>query len=279
MGNKKKIITIMIVPHYNRRVWKLQLPRGLVLFIFCLGVIIFAIGALGMWKYREDLQIRKTNLVLVQELDRVRETLQRLSSLDRQLRIMAGLEVTSEDKIGIGGVEKELGILTSVKEASEEIETIKSEVKRNTGNFQETENWLQGKKDFLQQVPSIWPVKGWVTSEFGERVSPFTGVKEFHEGIDIVNQIGTAVVTPADGVVTQVGQHPVYGNTVTIYHGYSYTTFYGHLSRVAVKSGQKVKRGEIIAWLGNTGRSTGPHLHYEVRSNNVAVNPRFYMLD
>lgn len=269
----------MIVPHYNRRVWKLQVPRGLVFFLCSLGIIIFAIGSLGIWKYTVDLQIRKTNLVLVEELNRVRETLQRLSSLDRQLRIMAGLEVTSEDKIGIGGVEKELGILTSIKEASEEIENIKSEVKRNTSNFQETENWLQGKKDFLQKVPSIWPVKGWVTSEFGERVSPFTGVKEFHEGIDIVNQIGTAVVAPADGVVTQAGQHPVYGNTLTISHGYGYTTFYGHLSRTATKSGQKVKRGEIIAWLGNTGRSTGPHLHYEVRINNVVVNPRFYMLD
>lgn len=276
---KKKIITLLVVPHYNRRVWKLRLPWRVAVFIVFLGVMIFIVGVLGLWKYTGYYQIRKTNTILVQELSGVRETLQRLSALERQLRIMAGLELTSEDKIGIGGAEEKAETLSSSGEASQKVETIKSEVQTDTQNFQETKEWLESNNNFLQRLPSIWPVKGWVTSEFGERISPFTGLKEFHQGIDIVNQIGTPVVAPADGVVKLVEKDPVYGVTLTISHGSGYTTFYAHLDRVAVKPGQKVTRGAVVAWLGNTGRTSGMHLHYEVRINDVAVNPRIYLLD
>jgi murein DD-endopeptidase MepM/ murein hydrolase activator NlpD len=131
----------------------------------------------------------------------------------------------------------------------------------------------------LLATPSIAPTKGWATSGFGYRTSPFTGNREHHRGLDIAGRSGTAVKAPSDGKVVYVGRKRALGNTVVIRHGYSIETIYGHLSEVLVKPGQKVERGEMIARMGSTGRSTGPHLHYQVEVNKKAVNPRNYILD
>jgi murein DD-endopeptidase MepM/ murein hydrolase activator NlpD len=131
----------------------------------------------------------------------------------------------------------------------------------------------------LASTPSIWPVRGWVTSGFGKRLSPFTGRKNLHTGIDIATRHGTVVVAPADGVVTRVTTKYDMGKLVEIDHGYGILTRYGHNSEILVRPGQRVRRGQPIARVGNTGRSTGPHLHYEVRLNGVPVNPMRYIVD
>jgi murein DD-endopeptidase MepM/ murein hydrolase activator NlpD len=131
----------------------------------------------------------------------------------------------------------------------------------------------------LASLPSRWPVRGVVNSEFGGRRSPWTKDGEFHSGMDIAAERGTPVQAPAAGTVTFAGTHAEYGLTVMIDHGDDLRTIYGHLSRISVTLGQKVARGGELGLTGNTGRSSGPHLHYEILVKNRAVNPRAYLWD
>ena len=138
---------------------------------------------------------------------------------------------------------------------------------------------LEGKREKLASSPSIWPSRGWLTSTFGYRVSPFTNRKQFHSGIDIAGSPGTAVVAPARGRVVFAGQDGPLGMSVRIDHGYGVRTTYGHNQALYVKVGQEVDRGQRIAAVGNSGRSTGPHLHYSVEVNGKSRNPLDYIFD
>lgn len=132
--------------------------------------------------------------------------------------------------------------------------------------------------DKLATKPSIWPVSGEVTSGFGWRSSPWGGGNELHQGIDIANSMGTPVLATADGKVVQSEWSEGYGNMVQIDHGNGIATIYGHNSGIIVTVGQSVSKGQIIAYLGNTGKSTGPHVHYEVRVSGTAVDPIGFMV-
>jgi murein DD-endopeptidase MepM/ murein hydrolase activator NlpD len=140
-------------------------------------------------------------------------------------------------------------------------------------------NSLSERQNLLSATPSIKPARGWFTSKFGYRISPFTGRPVMHNGLDIAASPGAPVFSPADGIVSYAGYDPGYGKLVSIDHGYGVITRYGHLSQISVEVGQRIKRRELIAAVGNTGRSTGPHLHYEVRVNNIPVDPINYVLD
>jgi len=126
-------------------------------------------------------------------------------------------------------------------------------------------------------APNLWPVEGQVTGSFGERIDPFNGEGAFHSGVDIGSSYGHPIVAPADGVVTLTENMGGYGKTIMIDHGNSISTRYGHLSGFAVTAGQHVQRGDLIGYVGESGRSTGPHLHYEVRINDTPVNPYKYL--
>ena len=139
--------------------------------------------------------------------------------------------------------------------------------------------YLESEKSMLACTPSIWPTRGWVSSKFGYRISPFTDEREFHKGVDISARMKTKIIAPADGVVISEGRTYGYGNVITISHGYGLKTRYGHLNSFLVKKGDTIKRGQVIALLGNSGRSTGPHLHYEVHLNDVPVDPFRYILN
>jgi murein DD-endopeptidase MepM/ murein hydrolase activator NlpD len=138
---------------------------------------------------------------------------------------------------------------------------------------------LRGKSRRLASTPSIWPTEGWVTSGYGQRTSPFTGRRQFHSGIDVASRSGMPVVAPARGRVVFAGKKGPLGRTVILDHGYGVRTTYGHNGKLHVKRGQEVERGEKIAAVGNSGRSTGPHLHYAVQVDGRRVNPMNYILD
>lgn len=138
---------------------------------------------------------------------------------------------------------------------------------------------LKGRKLQLAATPAIMPLRGWVTSHFGYRQDPFTGRQAFHKGMDIAARKGAPVLSPAEGVVTFAGPNGTFGNTVKIFHGYGISTLYAHLEDVLVRVGQKISRGDILATVGSTGRSTSSHLHYEVLVHGVRVDPRKYILD
>jgi len=128
-------------------------------------------------------------------------------------------------------------------------------------------------------TPSIWPTHGWLTSRVGSRPDPITGDKDFHEGLDISADPGSQVYATADGTVTQAAYEGGYGNLIVLDHGYGLETRYGHLSRYNVKPGGKVKRGDVVGYVGSTGRATGSHLHYEVRVNGRLLNPLQLLLN
>ncbi len=135
-----------------------------------------------------------------------------------------------------------------------------------------TADWIKA-----NSAPNLWPVEGQVTGSFGERIDPFNGEGAFHSGVDIGSSYGHPIVAPADGIVTVTDTMGGYGKTIMIEHGNGISTRYGHLSGFAVTAGQRVQRGEIIGYVGESGRSTGPHLHYEVRINDTPVNPYKYL--
>ena len=137
---------------------------------------------------------------------------------------------------------------------------------------------LSQKQSLLEATPTISPTNGWITSNFGYRISPYTNRPAFHQGLDIAAPPGTPVRATGSGVVTYTGYDAGYGKLVSIDHGYGILTRYGHNTEIFVVMGQKVKRGDVVATVGNTGRSTGPHLHYEVHLNGIPINPKNYIL-
>lgn len=160
----------------------------------------------------------------------------------------------------LGPGETALGVMRDVLGAIEDrLDAVRTDVEK--------------RRSLADATPSIWPVAGWLTSSFGNRRDPFTGGQDFHPGLDISASFGDAVQAPATGIVTTASNSGNYGNLVVIDHGYGIITKYGHLSRFNVMNGQQVNRGDIIGYVGSTGRSTSPHLHYEVWVNEKLTNP------
>jgi murein DD-endopeptidase MepM/ murein hydrolase activator NlpD len=239
----------------------------------------------------------------------VEQRLQQLRELERKVRIIAnlpgaagtgGADVVEVGPGGQGDLDRPQGGeelppqvdgLLPAAPASQGSEAVPDESERahaaRLGEFASTRassleqllDQLEGKRDRLESSPSIWPARGWLTSRFGMRISPFTGRPQFHAGLDIAGAPGTEIVAPARGRVSFAGKRGPLGNSVTIDHGYGVRPQYGHTHEVLVKNGQKVERGDVIATLGNSGRSTGPHLHYVVEVNGKAKNPLDYIFD
>ena len=170
-----------------------------------------------------------------------------------------------------------------MRDMHEQIEELNNASLNQEEEFESLLKSLEDQQNLLASTPAIQPiprsVKSWVTSRFGYRISPFTERREFHKGFDISSRRGTTILATADGVVTFVGKKGLLGNTVVIDHGHGMVTRYGHCEKFLKKRGDKVKRWEPIALMGNTGRSTGPHVHYEVHLNGLPVNPEKYILN
>jgi len=224
---------------------------------------------------------------LAERIDQITQKVDALKEFDHKLKVMANLE-TSEDNAqnqGLGGspisLEPEHATTRSHKELvrlmHRSLDNLDNEIAAGEQDKIELHKFLENQKMLLASTPSIWPTKGWLSSSFGYRISPFSDRKEFHKGVDIATRMGAPIVASADGIVSFAGREGGFGRVLTVKHGYGIKTKYAHLKEALVKKGQYVKRGETIALVGNTGRSTGPHLHYEVHLNGVAVNPVRYI--
>jgi murein DD-endopeptidase MepM/ murein hydrolase activator NlpD len=179
---------------------------------------------------------------------------------------------------GIGGATTGPERFPTVAPA-DELNRLAETIKEEGDSLRALDRLMARASKALATLPSRWPVRGSVNSEFGRRPSPWTQSLEFHSGIDIRAQIGTPVHAPAAGTVVVAGPAQEFGNAVILDHGQNIRTLYGHLSRVSVRVGQKVERGTLLALSGNTGRSSGPHLHYEIYVKGQSVNPRAYLWD
>jgi len=213
-----------------------------------------------------------------------------LSKFEEKVRLIADIKQTSGSSglFGIGAIPQgELDINipleeehnTLIREMHEQVGQMDHATKAQALDFTNLIKELEQKRNLLASTPSIRPVGGWISSRFGYRKSPFTGRKEFHAGLDIATQSGTKLVATANGRISYAARKGYIGNLVIIDHGFGMVTKYGHLKKILVKRGQKVKRGDVIGLIGNTGRSTGPHVHYEVRINGTPVNPLKYILN
>ena len=220
------------------------------------------------------------------QVDDFQQEIQRLKEFDVKLRIIANLENAQETGpyLGVGSVtppsrEPLQGVVADTQKMKTELDRLSTEAEFREKSFQELYTFLEGKKRQLSSTPSIWPVRGWLTSTFGYRIDPFTGLRQFHEGFDIANRLGTPIIAPADGIVSRVSNSTGFGLTIEINHGYGIKTIYGHLSKAYVAVGHSVKRGERIAAMGASGKATGPHLHYQVMLNDVPMSPMNYILN
>lgn len=156
---------------------------------------------------------------------------------------------------------------------------IKDKAQKIEDSLKSVEKYVNQQKLQLAATPAIWPTRGFISGVFGNRIHPFTGRYEFHNAVDIATQLGNKIIAPADGVVLVAEPREYYGKMIIIDHGFGYVTRYGHLSGFNVKEGQRVKRYDVIGYVGTTGRSNGPHLHYEVRYFDKPMNPNDFILD
>ena len=197
-----------------------------------------------------------------------------ISSLHRKRTVKISDLLEDEEDVSVDeALEKEFDRLYI---AFQEIQKLSRDVEVD---IQDLASTLLDQKDYLLSMPTLKPTNGWYTSGFGMRSSPYTGLPAMHEGLDIANHYGQTIISPAAGIVSFAGARPGYGKLITIDHGYGLQTQYGHISKFYVKEGDRVKRGQRISAIGNTGRSTGPHVHYEVRVNGIPVDPYFYILN
>lgn len=297
----KDLLTIIILPetgggvrriklHPAHRAW---LKRGAMLFVFCaIAITGFAIVSLQhtaeFLNLREQVALQKTYILQAdRRLADLQSSLERIQIFEQKVRIVLGQSPSSpgEEFVGIGGPNKDdLDPLlvpedrALVKRLDIGLERTELETDMIEPSIQQLHSLIQDQANLLQSTPSVWPTRGWVTSRFGERISPFTGLRTPHEGLDIATRMGSPVQAPSDGIVLFAGILGGYGKSIVIDHGYDVTTRFAHLAEVGVSQGQKVKRGDLIGKVGSTGRSTGPHLHYEVRLRSIPVDPQRYLL-
>lgn len=216
----------------------------------------------------------------------------RVRSFNTKLKVLANLQFTEQRETeflqGVGGpAADQASVMQLLDRTIEEqtrrmrlqLEDLHLEARIQREAIAELKDFLATKSSLLASTPSIRPVLGWISSHYGPRPSSFSARWEFHRGLDIAARTGTPVAAPADGIVVMAERYGGYGNLVVLDHGYDTETRFGHLSRFRVKPGDRVKRGDVIAEVGSTGRSTGPHLHYEVRLAGKAVDPSRYILD
>jgi murein DD-endopeptidase MepM/ murein hydrolase activator NlpD len=180
---------------------------------------------------------------------------------------------------GMGGGTPPADAIGPKLSPADELNRLSDAVKEQTQRLVALERLMSRAGKAVAALPSRWPVRGAVNSEFGMRQSPWTSEPEFHSGLDIRADRGTPIYAPAAGTVAYAGNGQDYGTTIILDHGQNLRSLYGHLSKVNVQNGQRVERGAVIGWTGNTGRSSGPHLHYEILVRGQAVNPRAYLWD
>lgn len=238
----------------------------------------------------EVLHQREQIQKFAKEINIFKEKLVQLDQFEKSIRIIANIDKPEQrdSLFGIGGsapedlnsnLELNQRHQRLIKDMHKQMKQLNNATAIKSDDFESLLGRLEAQKNLLAHTPAIRPARGWTTSKFGYRQSPFTGKREFHKGLDIANRKGSPIVAAADGIVTFTGRKGLLGKVLVIDHGHGIVTRYAHLEKIISKKGTRVQRGEVIAHMGNSGRTTGPHLHYEVRLNGVPVNPTKYILN
>ncbi len=301
---RSRFYTVMIIPDARSRVRTVLLRRGWILLVLaCLLAAIAGVGLLVRAQLLARARIAQVEsqvarlkaegvssrqmAQLLGDVDRMKRRVLKVDAKAGQIETMIGLD--GELAVGgpdsgrhsdafsryYNGKQKEL-----LGELSDELGMLEANLDRQGARADLLMSYLNEHKKLLASIPSITPIDGgWLSSGYGYRRDPFTHRKAFHHGVDIACPVGTAIHATADGVVSRVKWYSDWGYAVEVDHGNGFSTWYAHCSKAIRQRGDRLERGDVIAQVGSTGRSTGPHLHYEVRINGRAQNPIYYMLD
>ncbi len=290
-------ITVIIVPHSQWKPWRVECTAAFL--AFCLlawsGLTMWAAFVCGRntdyWITKADNKVMNVELSrLSDQMNRSWRILSEASATDARMRALLGMHAQNDEGVGGPTAADELRIQRMLLGQSpmnqaawhKQIATIREESVKRLASFQEIAWAISNRKNLYEATPDMWPTEGQITSLFGYRVSPMrqtndVGLTEFHPGVDIASRPNTPIYATADGTVRYAGWTHGYGEMVIIDHGYGISTVYGHNTKLLVQTGEHVWRGQIISFMGTTGRSTGPHLHYEIRINGVPVNPMKFL--
>jgi len=292
----KRSYTVIFVPHTGERFRKWRLSSGALKALTVLaGATLVAAGVLVVhyFSFYQELdelrtlrlgnaELKQQNLDYEVSVEHLNEQVDSLQDFVMKLSVMAGLDESGGAVDGVGGPVEDLdfgapaGAYSRVKD---EIERMQGELSDLEQHSRVLERFYAKNTLMLASTPSIWPVRGYFSSTYGARKDPFTGGRAMHYGIDIATQRGRPVVATADGIVLYAARRGTYGNIVVIDHKFGMMTRYAHLSKFAVRAGRRVKRGDVVGYVGSTGRSRAPHLHYEVWVNDRTVHPLDYILE
>ena len=280
MANDNRVYTFLISPSRTSKVRQLSIHRNLIRTVIICTTVAFLIvlyGAIRLgqhealnFKYMavkaENERLKQTNDAYENSYAKLKGQISYVEDMSKELARKARMEHSPEidELVGIGGPETVAALDKAADHLEREVRHINDRLRSDILR--------------LASIPRGLPVNGYVTDGFGMRRNPFNGEgREVHEGLDIAVDFGTPVTATADGLVIYAAPHAGYGNLVIVYHSNGITTRYGHLSRISSEAGQRVRRGDQIGNAGSTGRSTGPHVHYEVRENDQSVDPLRYV--
>lgn len=298
---EKTFFSVVFIPHHGGKPFTFRMARWMACSLLgfgaflLLGLGLVTTGYINKFvdvSYLQKLQIE--NRILSERLGEyaakagsLERRMADLVAFDAKLRMAAGLDPIDPDirKVGVGGYHQpqlpadvRAATADRLLDIDQEIGRLEREARLQRESFEELENALSRRRDLLAHLPSIQPTPGWITSDFGMRFDPFTGQIKMHEGLDIAAPEGTLIVAPAEGEVKYAGYRGNFGMCLEIDHGYGLVTRYGHCLLLKASLGQRVSRGQPVALVGQSGRATGPHLHYEVVSNESVVDPQNYIM-
>jgi murein DD-endopeptidase MepM/ murein hydrolase activator NlpD len=299
----KRSYTLIVVPDTDAPVKRYRVSRSLLLQIAAVSLFGAGLAVAAASHYflvaqdaAENRVLRDENVSLRGQIKSIRERVEHIgSTLDRvgrQDQRLRELTMLSAEPKGVAGPPDSApqslqparggppAPLSSFPESQvARLDKLSVEALRQEKGLQEVTAYFEDQRSLLASVPSVWPARGWVTSDFGQRLDPYTADRVMHTGLDIAAEQGRAVYSSSDGAVVFAGAEGAYGNVVVVDHGFGVNTRYAHLGEMVVKAGERVKRGQLLGSVGNTGRATGPHLHYEVRVNGLPQNPRKFILE
>jgi murein DD-endopeptidase MepM/ murein hydrolase activator NlpD len=295
----EKGFSLLFVPHKNGKVLEVKISYRILVLLFVGLLLLLSSSLFLLWNASERAydklrlsRLEKENRYLTAKQDELNSVISDLKGQmaelidkEKQVRMVFGLPEVDDQirRLGVGGpvTDDPVKIGPGAQQANLaeiELDKLLRQARFEKDNFEQIYSSLVDRKEILDHTPSIRPSAGYLSCGFGMRIDPFTGKKQFHRGVDLAADIGTPVHATADGVVRSVRRDVGLGKLIQIDHLHGYSTVYAHLSRISVKRGQHVQRGDVIGAVGNTGYSTGPHLHYEVRYQGRAKNPYKYFL-
>ena len=288
--NKLKFIEI---EKYHRKFISIVVFSTLLVSFLIFGIYYILNSTLNPNSQLKSLQTENNNLKkelskVVDNLQVFNSQLETLSITNNDLRLQNNLEPIADEErnVGTGGsifnsldFSNSSGANDIISTLDNYIESIEMKIKIENENYVEIKNAFLSNNELYDALPAIKPTTGSYGDRFGMRRHPIIKVKRMHNGVDFLTYYNTPVYAPGSGTVEFVGRKGGFGKIIIIDHGFGYKTRYAHLNKYKVKNGKKVKRGDLIALTGNSGLSTGPHLHYEVRHNGIALNPRNFIFD